>query len=127
MRGGTIGAMVKVWVAIRLREGRERVGQLMAEAKGINPEITPTTAVHTSRPGAWRLSEATTASAAASVGLTGSSARRRRIVSASSPVTWCVGRARPRRVDPSVRSIMAGFCVTGPAFVYVLTATFVGG
>ena len=43
MRGGTIGARLKVQVAIRLRKkGGERVGRRMAEvAKGINPQITP--------------------------------------------------------------------------------------
>ena len=33
--------MLGVSVVIRLTEGGERVGQLMAEAKDINPQITP--------------------------------------------------------------------------------------
>jgi DNA-directed RNA polymerase specialized sigma subunit len=43
MRARTIGARLKVQVAIRLRKkAREGVGQRMAEAaKGINPQITP--------------------------------------------------------------------------------------
>jgi|SRR3712207_2359930 len=41
MRAKTIGARLKVQVAIRLRKKVGKVGQHMAEvAKGINPEIT---------------------------------------------------------------------------------------
>ena len=41
MRAKTIGARLKVQVAIRLRKKAGKVGQRMAEvAKGINPEIT---------------------------------------------------------------------------------------
>ena len=42
MRARTIGARLRVQVAIRLRKRRGKVGQRMAEAaKGINPQITP--------------------------------------------------------------------------------------
>jgi hypothetical protein len=41
MRGGTIDVTLRVYVAIRiLWEGGEGVGQRMAEAKGINPDIS---------------------------------------------------------------------------------------
>ena len=44
MRRRLIDAMLKVQVELAnrfLREGGERAGKLMAEAKGINPEIAP--------------------------------------------------------------------------------------
>ena len=41
MRVKTISARLMVQVAIRLRKKAGKVGQRMAEAKGINPEITP--------------------------------------------------------------------------------------